>query len=63
MINYNYCNKQKNGLSCTQKHAFCIYVSVHNDNKWKRCHKLFHLTNYENGVLSGQYINMNLMYK
>tara|TARA_Y100000816_G_C26051772_1_gene551530 strand:+ start:540 stop:1034 length:495 start_codon:yes stop_codon:yes gene_type:complete len=28
----------------------------HQDDKWKRCNKLFHLTNYENSVLTGQYI-------
>ena len=28
----------------------------HQENKWKRCYKLFHLTSYKENKLNGQYI-------
>ena len=43
----------------TKKHNDIGYAFLfwsHQDNKWNRCHKLFHLTEYKKNRLNGQYI-------
>ena len=43
----------------TKKHDGVCYAFMywsHQDNMWMRCHRLFHLTNYKNNNLYGQYI-------